>query len=90
MKMAFITLDTKKLKLNFEYLNNLFKKNGIKWSPVFKLLSGNKVYLTELQKFDIKKVCDSRVSNLKMIKTINPKIETIILNLLQNVQYQML
>ncbi|MCK5168756.1 MAG: alanine racemase [Bacteroidales bacterium] len=75
--MAFVTLDIKKLKLNFDYLNTLFKKNGIEWSVVSKILSGNKEYLTELLKFDIKTISDSRVSNLKMIKSINPKIETI-------------
>ncbi len=75
--MAFITLDTKKLKLNFDYLNALFKKNGIQWSVVSKVLCGNKIYLTELLKFDINQICDSRVSNLKEIKSINPKIETI-------------
>ena len=75
--MAFVTLDIKKLKSNFDYLNALFKKNGIEWSIVTKVLSGNKLFLTELLKFDIKQVSDSRVSNLKVIKTINPKIETI-------------
>jgi len=75
--MAYITLDIKKLKSNFDYLNTLFKKNGIEWSIVSKLLSGNKIFLTELLKFDINQICDSRVSNLKMIKSINPKIETI-------------
>ncbi|MCF8378613.1 MAG: alanine racemase [Bacteroidales bacterium] len=77
--MAFITLDTKKLKSNFDYLNTLFKKNRIEWSVVSKILSGNKLYLTELLKFEINQICDSRVSNLKMIKSINPKIETIYL-----------
>ena len=75
--MAFVTLDIKKLKSNFDYLNTLLKKNGIEWSIVSKLLSGNKIYLTELLKFDIDQICDSRVSNLKMIKSIDPKIETI-------------
>jgi predicted amino acid racemase len=75
--MAFITLDVKKLKSNYDYLNTLFKSNQIEWSVVTKILSGNKEYLTELLKFDIKQVCDSRVSNLKMIKSINPSIETI-------------
>ena len=75
--MAFVTLDIKKLTVNFEYLNTLFKKNGIEWSVVSKMLCGNKDYLTELLKFGINQVCDSRVSNLKMIKSINPKIETI-------------
>lgn len=75
--MAFVTLDIKKLKSNFDYLNALFKKKGIEWSVVSKILSGNEIYLTELLKFDIKQICDSRVSNLKMIKSINPSIETI-------------
>jgi predicted amino acid racemase len=75
--MAYITLDIKKLKLNFDYLNILLKKNGIEWSIVSKMLSGNKTFLTELLKFDINQICDSRVSNLKEIKSINPKIETI-------------
>ncbi len=75
--MAFVTLDIKKLQSNFDYLNTLFKKNNIEWSVVSKILSGNKVYLEELLKFNIDQICDSRVSNLKMIKSINPKIETI-------------
>ncbi len=75
--MAFVTLDIKKLEVNFDYLNVLFKKNGIEWSVVSKMLSGNKLFLTELLKFDIKQICDSRTSNLKEIKSINPKIETI-------------
>ncbi|NQU80141.1 MAG: alanine racemase [Bacteroidetes bacterium] len=75
--MAFVTLNIKKLKSNFDYLNTLFKKNGIEWSIVSKILSGNKIFLTELLKFDINQICDSRVSNLKEIKSINPKIETI-------------
>lgn len=75
--MAFVTIDIQKLKSNFDYLNTLFKKNNIEWSIVTKLLSGNKLFLSELLKFDIKQVCDSRVSNLKEIKSINPEIETI-------------
>jgi ornithine racemase len=75
--MAFITLDVKKLKANFDFLDKQFRTKSIEWSVVSKILSGNKEYLTELLKFDIRQICDSRVSNLKMIKSINPKIETI-------------
>lgn len=75
--MAFITLNIEKLKSNFEYLNKLFKEKNIKWSVVTKILCGNKEYIQELLKFDISQVCDSRVSNLKIIKQINPNIETI-------------
>lgn len=75
--MAFITLDAKKLKTNYDFLNTLFIKNDIQWSVVSKLLCGNKDYLTELLNLGIKQVCDSRVSNLMTIKSINPNIETI-------------
>lgn len=75
--MAYVTFDVDKLKLNFDYLDNLFAENGIKWSIVTKVLSGNKKLLTELLKLDIDQVCDSRVTNLKIIKSIKPEIETI-------------
>jgi len=75
--MAFITLNIEKLKSNFEYLNKLFKEKNIQWSVVSKLLCGNKEYLQELLKFDITQICDSRVTNLKMVKQINPNVETI-------------
>ena len=75
--MAYVTFDIDKLKLNFDYLDNLFAENGIKWSIVTKVLSGNKKLLTELLKLDINQVCDSRVTNLRIIKGIKPEIETI-------------
>lgn len=74
--MAFITLDKKKLKQNFNYLNKLFKKNNINWTVVSKLVCGNEEYLEELLDLGINHICDSRISNLKKIKKINPKIET--------------
>lgn len=75
--MAYITLDRKKLKENYTYLEKLFAKNNIQWAVVTKLLCGNKDYLTEVLDLGIKQVCDSRVSNLKMIKSLKPEIETI-------------
>ncbi len=75
--MAFVTLNIKRLKENYDYLNKLFKSNDIKWSVVSKVLCGNKMYLTELLKLRMTQVCDSRTSNLKTIKEINPKVETI-------------
>ena len=75
--MAFITLDTAKLKANFDYLDNIFSKRGIHWAIVSKLLCGNKLYLQEVLNLGIKQICDSRVSNLKTIKSLNPEIETI-------------
>ncbi len=75
--MAFITLDRKKLKANFEYLDNLFHKKNIKWSVVTKFLSGNKEFLKEVLDLGITQVCDSRISNLKIIKNMAPGVETI-------------
>lgn len=74
--MAFVTLDTDKLADNFRYLDNLFTKHNIKWTAVTKMLCGNKKYLEVLVKLGITEACDSRVTNLKRIKAINPEVET--------------
>jgi predicted amino acid racemase len=75
--MAFITLNPDKLKDNYNYLSNLFKEKNISWAVVTKLLCGNKVFLEELIKLGVKQVCDSRVLNLKTIKSLDSSIETI-------------
>lgn len=75
--MAFIVLNKEKLVHNFTYLNKLFKKHKIEWAVVSKLLCGNKAYIKEVIDLGIKQICDSRVSNLKVIKDIDKSIETI-------------
>jgi len=75
--MAYITLNRKKLEHNFRYIDRIFKKNNIKWSVVTKLLCGNKLYIGELLKLNIFQAADSRISNLRTIKSIKPEIETI-------------
>lgn len=75
--MAYITLNTDKLKDNFNHLNQLFTDNNIEWSVVAKMLCGNKKYLEQLIALGIKQICDSRISNLKTIKSIAPHIETV-------------
>ena len=75
--MAFLTMNTGKLKDNFDYLNTLFKNHHIQWTVVSKLLSGHKDYLTELLKLGITQLSDSRISNIKILKGIQPDIETI-------------
>lgn len=42
-----------------------------------KLMSGNRLFLSEVLNTGIAQAADSRVSNLKMIKTLHPEIETI-------------
>lgn len=75
--MAFIVLNKEKLGHNFTYLNKLFKKHKIEWAVVSKLLCGNKAYIKEVIDLGIKQICDSRVSNLKVIKDIDNNIETV-------------
>ncbi len=75
--MAFLEMDIKKLKHNFDFLDSLFKSNNIQWAVVSKVLCGNKLFLAELLNLSLKQVCDSRLTNLKNIKSLNDKIETI-------------
>ncbi|MGF7231792.1 alanine racemase [Arachidicoccus sp.] len=75
--MAFITLNTQKLKDNYIHLDNFFGRHHIHWAVVSKLLCGNRKYLESLIHLGVQQVCDSRVSNLKTIKSINSSVETI-------------
>lgn len=75
--MAYITFDIDKLRYNYNYLDKLFNKGKIEWSVVTKLLCGNKDYLNELYKMGVQQMCDSRISNLKSIKSIHSDITTI-------------
>lgn len=75
--MAYLELDRKKLHHNYRFLDKLFKKHDIQWAIVAKLLCGDKTFLREVIDLGIGQICDSRVSNLKAIKSINPEVETI-------------
>ena len=75
--MAFITLQIQKLAKNYHYLNDFFKANDIEWTIVTKMLCGNRTYLSELMQLGINQYSDSRISNLKMIKELNPEAQTI-------------
>lgn len=75
--MAYIELYKKKLIHNYQYLNKLFGEHNKEWAIVTKLLCGTKVFLKEVSDLGIMEICDSRVSNLKTIKEINPNIQTV-------------
>lgn len=75
--MAYLTLNTDKLKQNYIHLDTLFKRRGIQWSVVSKLLCGNETYLKALMDLGIEQVCDSRIAHLKKIKALYPEVETI-------------
>lgn len=75
--MAYLTLDTKKLRKNYEHLAELFAGNGIEWAIVTKMLCGTEAYLKEVLKLGIKEVCDARISNLAAIKALKPEVQTV-------------
>ncbi len=75
--MAYVKLYRSELEHNFEFLNSLFKKNGIKWGITTKLLCGNREFLEEVINLGIGEVHDSRISNLRRIKEIDPNTMTI-------------
>lgn len=75
--MAYVELNREKLVFNYKYLEELFKKHNIQWGVVTKVLCGNELFISEVLRLGIKQVCDSRTSNLRVIKKLNPDIETI-------------
>jgi ornithine racemase len=75
--MAYMSMNKKKLKNNFDKLDSIFKANDIQWAIVSKVLCGHQEYLEQLIKIGTSQICDSRLSNLEMIKQIDPKIVTI-------------
>ena len=75
--MAFIKLYRKKLEENYVFLDKIFKSRNIQWGVVSKLLCGNTIYLKEIIALGVREIHDSRISNLKKIKTLNPDIQTV-------------
>jgi len=75
--MAEITISSKKLRQNFTFLKNFFQENKIEWGIVSKLLCGNEMFLKELIDMGATELMDSRISNLKKIKSINPDVNTV-------------
>lgn len=75
--MAEIMISKRKLKHNHDFLDALFKKYNIKWGIVTKLLCGNALFIREVIDLGIKELMDSRISNLKTIKRLDPETRTI-------------
>jgi predicted amino acid racemase len=75
--MAYIELYRDKLAHNYRYLDQFFKKHKKEWAVVTKMLCGNKLYINEIIRLGVKEVCDSRISNLKVVKSMDPTIETV-------------
>ncbi len=75
--MAHIILNRKKLQENYRYLDRLFSSHNIEWGVVSKVMCGSRTYLKEIIDLGVQQICDSRITNLKIIKSIAPGIETV-------------
>ncbi|MCB9230372.1 MAG: alanine racemase [Bacteroidia bacterium] len=75
--MAILKLDKAKLKHNYQFLEQLFKKHEVSWGVVSKLFCGQEAYLKELIDLGVKEIHDSRVSNLEVIKQLFPHVQTV-------------
>lgn len=75
--MSYITLNTQKLKQNYDFLHHLFDRHEIEWAVVAKLLCGNEAFLKSLLSVVDTDICDSRLSNLKKIKELSPETKTV-------------
>lgn len=75
--MAYLKLYREELKHNYKFLDGLFKENDIKWGITTKLFCGNRDFLNEVIDLGIGEVHDSRISNIRVIKEIDPETVTI-------------
>ncbi|NNF01817.1 MAG: alanine/ornithine racemase family PLP-dependent enzyme [Bacteroidia bacterium] len=79
--MAELIIQADKIKSNIKYLSSFFEERGIYWSLITKVFSGDKEFLKNVLTDDviesISSVGDSRLTSLKNLKEVNPKIKTI-------------
>lgn len=79
--MATLYINTDKIIENIEKLNAFLGAKGIEWTLVTKVLNGYKPALEKILTHPAMKgvhsIADSRISNLKAIREINPDIPTI-------------
>jgi len=75
--MAYIQMNRESLRHNFNFLKEMFGKHQLHWGVVSKLLCGNELFLHELINLGTEEIHDSRISNLKKVKDINPDVQTV-------------
>ena len=79
--MAELIIQTEKIKDNIKTLSSYFNKHDIHWSLITKVFSGDQEFLKNLLTDDviekIDAVGDSRLTSLKNLKAVNPKMRTI-------------
>lgn len=75
--MAVLKLNRARLQHNFRFLSHLFEEKNIEWGVVTKILCGTKIFIEELIQMGVMEMHDTRISNLKIIKSIAPHIQTV-------------
>lgn len=75
--MAYLEVHRENLIKNYKFLDDLFKANKKEWAVVTKMLCGNRIYIEEIVKLGVPEICDSRISNLQVVKSIDPEIQTV-------------
>ena len=79
--MAELIIHTKKIQHNIKYLSAYFDSYNIAWSLVTKVFSGDKEFIKQVLTDDIiqkiHSIGDSRLTSLKNLKAVNPKMQTI-------------
>ena len=79
--MAELIIHTKKIQDNIKYLSAYFDSHNIAWSLITKVFSGDTEFLSHvltdeiIEKID--SIGDSRLTSLKNLKAVNPKMQTI-------------
>ncbi|MGB0176292.1 MAG: alanine racemase, partial [Owenweeksia sp.] len=58
-------------------MSSLFSAHNIEWAIVTKMLCGTEAYIKEVINLGILEICDARISNLKIVKELNPEIQTV-------------
>jgi predicted amino acid racemase len=79
--MAELIIHTEEIKNNIKYLSKYFDDHDIQWSLITKVFSGDKEFLKQVLTDDvirkINSIGDSRITSLKNLREVNPKMKTI-------------
>lgn len=75
--MAIVTLYQQRLQHNYSVLSDLFGQRDIEWGVVTKLFCGNRAFINEIIDLGVREIHDSRISNLKVVKSMDPDIQTV-------------
>lgn len=75
--MAYLKIYRDKLTHNFNYLAKIFHERDIEWGVVTKLFCGNEALIKEIIDLGVREIHDSRISNLAVVKKLNPEVQTV-------------